>query len=275
LCASLATAGVGRATPAAPNGAPQPAALIAAPPGPPAEVTETTGDAASEGRRPASAAEALDRAEAAYEFGDLRQMIDLGRLVAEGALAGNDDQRARALRLLGIGLYLDGRADGAERAFVELQALRPTLELDPTVTRPEVVAFYREVRRRNRPRKSLWLAFLPPFGQFQNQTPVRGWIIGGLEVATLGAAVTSTVLLNQWRSPSSGLCRGGSDASSCENMKLFNHISVLALGATWAVGVVDALLNHNTDPESRLAAARRQNFALTILPTGAALNLRF
>jgi hypothetical protein len=234
--------------------------------------------------RPASAAEALDRATAAYEFGDLHQMIDLARLVAEGALPGNEDQRATALRLLGIGLYLDGRLDGAETAFVDLIKLRPRTNLDPAVTRPEVVGFFRDVRRRHGPKKHLILDFLPPLGQFQNDTPVRGWIIGGLEVATLGTAITTSALLYSWRDRT-GLCKDGSDTSSCNTTRTINHVAVGALAATWAIGVIDALINHGlSEPESRHAAGPRQrrageafdhDYALTILPTGAALRVSF
>jgi hypothetical protein len=228
--------------------------------------------------RPASAAEALDRAAAAYEFGDLHQMIDLARLVAEGALPGNDDQRATALRLLGIGLYLDGRVPGAEKAFVDLIKLRPRANLDASVTRPEVVGFFRDVRRRHGPQKHLVLAFLPPFGQFQNDTPVRGWILGGLEAATLATAATTSAVLYSWRKDHD-LCKGGSDTAPCDRMRSINHVAVAALAATWAVGVVDALLNHNNnEPESMHASHRPTappNFALTILPAGAALRVSF
>ena len=254
------------------SASPEPGALAAAEPASP--------EAETPGRppRPASAAEALDRAAAAYEFGDLHQMIDLARLVAEGALPGNEDQRATALRLLGIGLYLDGRFEGAEKAFVDLIKLRPRTNLDPSVTRPEVVGFFRDVQRRHGPRKHLVLAFLPPLGQFQNDTPVRGWIIGGLEVATLGTAVTTSALLYSWHRDHD-LCRGGDDTTSCDRMKLVNHVAVAGLAATWAIGVVDALLNHgSSEPEALHARAKPRKdpeFALTILPAGAALRVSF
>ena len=227
---------------------------------------------------PTSAAEALDRAAAAYEFGDMHLMIDLSRLVAEGALMGNDGQRAKALSLLGIGLYLDGRPDGAERAFSELLRLRPRWSLDARRTRPEVVAFFRDVRRRSLPEKRLIFAFLPPLGQFQNHTPVRGWIIGGVEALTLATAVTSSVVLNNWRSSEGDLCRGGDDKSSCDRLRVVNWISVGALAATWAVGVVDALLNHGSADETLDHAnndAQQTTTSLTLLPSGAALRVSF
>src|SRR5205085_11094903 len=107
-------------------------------------------------------------------------------------------QRALALRYLGIGLYLTGRIEGAETAFFDLLRQKPHVRLDPTTTRPDVVAFFEDVRRRHaaeikeasrdRPGKSLALAFLPPLGQFQSGHKARGITIAALEVLSLGGA---------------------------------------------------------------------------------------
>jgi hypothetical protein len=243
-------------------------------PTPPTEVPGTSqpGEPEASGQTPpvATAAEALDRASAAYEFGDIEMMIGLSRMVAEGLLTGDDDQRAEALRLLGIGLYLSGRLGGAERAFVDLIRLRPRTTLNPSITRPEVVAFFRDVRRRNEPKKHLALAFLPPLGQFQNDTPVRGWIFAGLEVATFGAALTTRLVLEDWVD-ANGLCKGGNDPASCNRLKLFNVISVAALAATWTAGVIDALIGLRR-PTDLLVEPR---LSLTVLPNGAAVRVPF
>ena len=218
---------------------------------------------------PGSAAEALDRASAAYEFGDLHQMVDLSGMVAEGAVPGSDDQRAQALRLFGIGLYLSGRRDGAERAFVDLLRLRPDARLDPTVTRPEVVAFFRDVRRRHRPKKYRALALLPPLGQFQNDTPRRGWLIAGLEAATLGATVATFVVLSS-NTNSQQLCtiKSNFDPGPCERLKVWHYISAAAFAATYAAGVIDGLLGFDRgddDPE----------LSFTVFPNGAAFRMTF
>ncbi|HEY0714666.1 MAG TPA: hypothetical protein VGF45_18430 [Polyangia bacterium] len=201
-------------------------------------------------------------------------MIDLSRQVAEGALPGNDDQRASALSLLGIGLYLDGRSDGAERAFTELVRLRPRWSLDPRTTRPEVVAFFRDVRRRTSPPPSVALAFLPPIGQFQNDTPKRGWLIGGLELVTLASAIGTRLVLSDWRGPN-GECRGGGDTKPCNNLRLANWISVGAFATTWAIGVVDALANHPSSDEQIATAPKPPKVAFTLMPSGAALQVSF
>jgi hypothetical protein len=225
----------------------------------------------------ASAAEALDRASAAYEFGELEMMITLARMVAEGAVPGDEDQRAEALRLLGIGLYVQGRQDGAERAFMDLIRLRPATNLDPATTRPEVVAFFRDVRRRNQPKKYMALAFLPPLGQFQNNAPARGWLFGALETATFGAALTTRLILADWVDANKA-CKGGSDPAPCNRMKLYNAISVAALVATWTTGVIDALVGLRSAPplpprtEPRAATSA---LSLAIHPTGAALRVSF
>jgi hypothetical protein len=246
---------------------PIPPAAAAPPSEPAAPPDPAAGDPAAP---PASATEALTRARDAYEFGDLQQMVELSRQVAEGAVPGSEDQRAEALRLFGIGLYLDGRRDGAERAFIDLLKLRPNATLDPRITRPEVVAFFREVRRRNRPKKHKALVFLPPLGQFQNDTPGRGWLIAGLQVATAGTALASFFMYRD-RVNNQGLCTGTPDfeAKPCERLKAINLISGVAFLAVYAAGVVDGLMGFEEgDPEE-------PRLSLAVFPTGAALRLRF
>ena len=200
----------------------------------------------------------------------MRVMIDLARLVGEGALPGSDDQRANALRLLGIGLFLDGRPDGAERAFLELLRLRPKAGLDPA-TRPDVITFFKDVRRRSQPPKYRALAFVPPLGQFQNATPRRGWVIGGLEALTLTTAITSRVLLGRWRQGDE-TC-GRANPSDCDRMRLVNQVAVGALVATFVYGVVDALVNFEGNDSDALEEKASTSF--TLLPTGAGLRLSF
>ena len=215
---------------------------------------------------PATAIEALDRATAAYRFGDLPQMVTMSRLVAEGAVPGNDRQRALALQLLGVGLYLSGRHEGAELALTELFQLDPDAELDPTQTRPEVVAFFRRIKRQTRPKKSLTLAFLPPFGQFQNETPVRGWVILGLESLTLATFATTGIILNATEGANNVHSIG---AENARRVKAINWASFGALAATWTYGVIDALLGmRDPDPNESFAT-------LTLLPNGAAIRVSF
>jgi hypothetical protein len=195
-------------------------------------------------------------------------MVDLSRLVAEGLLRGNDDQRANALRLLGIGLYLSGRHDGAQGAFIDLLKLRPQAHLDPTITRPEVVAFFEEVRRANRPKKHLALALLPPFGQFQNGDDAKGWVLLGLEIATLAAAAGTSLWLYR-NVDSTNRCENYPTAT-CKTVRTWNFITTGALTAVWAVGVADAILHyHRGDTETDT----RVSFAVS--PTGAALRVSF
>jgi hypothetical protein len=195
-------------------------------------------------------------------------MVDLSRLVAEGLLRGDDDQRVNALRLLGIGLYLSGRHDGAQGAFIDLLKLRPQAHLDPTITRPEVVAFFEEVKRANRPKKHLALALLPPFGQFQNGDDRRGWVLLGLEIATLAAAASTRFWL--YRNVDGTNRCNPHPTSTCVSIRTWNFITTGALTAVWAIGVTDALLHfHRADaePDSRVSFA--------VSPGGAALRVSF
>ena len=205
---------------------------------------------------PSDAVTALERARAAYEYGDMEMVVESARLVAEGRLRPTLPQRAQALRYLGIGLALTGRTEGAETAFFELLRLRSDARLDPTTTRPDVVAFFEDVRRRHadeikeaarhRPGKSLALELLPPLGQFQDGHRARGYTILALEALSLGGAIATKVQLDSWASqyPDQTF---GPHADAARTLKTLNAVSVAVLAATIVAGIVDGLVSYNSD----------------------------
>jgi len=204
---------------------------------------------------PPDAATALERARAAYEYGDIDEMVESARQVAEGRLRPSPAQRASALRYLGIGLFLTGRAEGAETAFFELLRLRPESRLDPQTTRPDAVAFFEQVRLRYAEplraaarasnRKSFAWNLLPPAGQLQNGYTARAITIGGIELAALGTAITSFVLLKQWEGPNHTF-PGREDQASAA--RIVNWTSVGVLCAAFIVGVIDGIA-HYSEPQ--------------------------
>jgi hypothetical protein len=218
---------------------------------------------------PTSPAMALDHAAAAYEYGDLEEVVGVARAIVEGAYGeASPSERAEALRLLGVGLYLGGRLDGAEAAFVELLELRPRTRLDRATTRPEVVAYFEDIRRRRRRWRSRAWAFLPPLGQIQNGDTGRAWLLGSLELVSLAAATTTFVLLERWEGNDLTFA-GHRDAFA--PTKAVHLASAGLLAATYAAGVVDALLRHERedDRESGLRVG------LVVLPTAATLRVAF
>jgi hypothetical protein len=248
--------------------APPPPASAPAPPTASAPTTSPTitvpGTSATP---PADADAALERARAAYEYGEMDMVVDSARLVAEGRLHPTSGQRAQALRYLGIGLYLTDRHEGAETAFFDLLRLRPSTRLDATTTRPDVVAFFEDVRKRhaaeineaasNRPGKSLALAFLPPFGQFQAGHRARGITIAALEVLSLSAAIATNLQLRAWDKeypghtfePAEGMM-GESHADAARTLKALNYVSVALFVTTVVVGIVDGVSSYmNVEPE--------------------------
>ena len=205
---------------------------------------------------PESATAALFRATAAYEYGDLNQVVEAARFVTEGVLPASPYEQTQALRLLGIGLYLTNRPLGAETAFTELLRQDPKARLDPTTTRPELVAFFENLRhqkmtRQSSERRVIW-NFIPPIGQFQNQDNTKGWIVLGVGVASLAAATTSVALLKSWE-------RTGHTYGSHQNMaaplKTANWISVGVLAATYVYGVFDGLMGYGKPLEEGKSSA--------------------
>jgi hypothetical protein len=271
LLALLAQAGGAAPLPPVPPAPPPPPQVTAPAPAPPPMLTAPPAGAYPApplAPLPQDAAMALERARAAYEYGDMEMVVESARLVAEGRLRPTQAQRAQALRYLGIGLYVTGRPEGAETAFFDLLRLRPGSRLDPTTTRPDCVAFFEDVRRRhadeiqqaarNRPGKSLVLAFLPPFGQFQNGHRGRGLTIGALEVLSLGSAIATDVQLNMWKTPDDTF---GTHHDQAKTVKTLNWLSVGVLVATVAVGIVDGVANYG-DEVDEPRSARLDGFGL-------------
>ncbi len=235
---------------------------------PRAPLPVATPPAASSPTPPVDAATALERARAAYEYGEMEDVVESARLVAEGRLSATPAQRAQALRYLGIGLFLTSRREGAETAFFDLLRLRSSTRLDPTSTRPDVVAFFENVRRRHaaaideaaasRPGKSLALAFLPPAGQFQAGHKARGITLATLEGLSLASAVGTYLQLRSWAKypgdtfgPPQGQL-GADRTADARTLKAVNNVSVLVFATSVIVGIVDGVASYYAvEPEEQ------------------------
>jgi len=230
-----------------------------------------TGPAAQPSRLPQDAPAALIRASAAYEYGDMNQVVESARPVAEGLLPATSEEQIQAFRLLGIGLYLTNRPLGAETAFTELLRKDPRARLDPTSTRPELVAFFESVRhqqlaRQRSTRKMFW-NFIPPAGQFQNDDHVKGWLILGIGVASLATSATSTILLRSWHHPDDTY---GSHQDVAGPLRTTNWIAVGVLSATYLYGVLDGISGYDKPIEDSKPTA-----SLFFLPGGGGLGFTF
>jgi hypothetical protein len=245
---------------------------------PPAPAAPTPAPPAPVPAPPATSAVAvIDRANAAYEYGDMKEVVAASRSIVDGEVESSPAERTQALRLLGIGLYLTGRPTGAEAAFLELLRSRPKMRLDPTTTRPEVVAFFEDVRRRHRdeieaavrarPHRSAIWNFLPPVGQFKNGDYGRGGLILGLEVTAGAAALTTDLLLRSWQGPYHNF---PGHEGSAHPVRTWNQISCGVLAATYVAGVIDAFVRSDREPEE---VERPVSFFL--FPGGAGLSGRF
>ena len=212
---------------------------------------------------PADAATSLERVRAAYEYGDIDSVVEWARPVADGRIAASAVERGHALRYLGIGLYLTGRAPGAEAAFLELLRLRPDSTLDPRTTRPDVVTFFERVRAhhsveirasaRENNAKIFVLNFLPPLGQFQNGHRGRAFLFGGLELISAATAVTTYSVLSRWEQP--GHLFPGHE-NEAPTLKAVNWIALGVLGASYIAGVLDALAGYPDLPDEAPAPQR-------------------
>ena len=238
-----------------------------------AEETPAPANGANEAAPTAFAA--LVRAAAAYEYGDMAQVVDAARPVAEGTLPSSAEQRARALRFLGIGLFLTSRALGADNAFAELLRVDPSARLDPTTTRPEVVAFFENIRhqhvaRERASRHFIW-NLLPPVGQFRNGDTTKGWLVGGVEVIALGTCVASRLVSYSWHHADNTYgTPEGSRNSDERTLRVVEWTSAGVLAAAYLYGVIDGIVHYYRPPDDS-----GSSLTMLIFPGGGGLRLTF
>jgi hypothetical protein len=219
---------------------------------------------------PQDAAAALVRASAAYEYGDMNQVVESARPVAEGLLPATPEEQIQAFRLLGIGLYLTNRPLGAETAFTELLRKDPHARLDPTSTRPELVAFFESLRHqqiaRQRSTRKVYWNFLPPAGQFQNDDHVKGWLVLGVGVVAAATWATSLALYESWKLPH----EMSKHPDAAPTLKTVNVIGGGILIATYIYGVFDGLIGYGKPLDES-----KPPVSLLFLPGGGGLGFTF
>jgi len=209
-------------------------------------------------------ADALER----FDFGDYEAVVNRLRPIVENGARELPLQvdRIEALRVYGIACTLTDRKTAAEGAFLLLMREEPQTRLDPRLVRPEAVAFFDEVRLRHReellavyrrtvPRYNWGLDLLPVVGQFQNHQRVKGFVLGGLELALLGGTIVTYSLLTHYE---------GHDHTFTGHEALYdsargiNITCFTALLAVTAYGIIDAFVvgaqrrHREHDAEARL-----------------------
>ena len=187
----------------------------------------------------------LRDANAALGAGDWQRAEQLARALTPPL---EPADRAEAHRILGLAAFFLGRLADAERELLAYMKLDLDARLDPAVTPPEALTFFEDVRARHaaelralrpRPRRSLALNLLPPFGQIQNGDRGKAWAIGG-GVVLAAANITSFVFLRRWCSADDRTC--GDHTEGAQRLRAANWVTGGALIALYAYGVIDGLV---------------------------------
>ncbi|MCE9574251.1 MAG: hypothetical protein K8W52_13975 [Deltaproteobacteria bacterium] len=209
----------------------------------PGAKTIAPGDAAAVLRAAAAAGAGGDWQRA----GELLEPLDLEKL--------ERGDRAEAHRLRGLVWFFRERPVEAEADFLAYLRLELDGHLDPTVTPPEAVSFFEDVRARHatelralRPKPRRWLALnlLPPWGQFQNGQRTKGWVIAGVGAGLLAVDVASYAMLRSWCSSANLTCDdGGSHTSAARTLRAVNLIAGGALVALYVFGVGDGFAHRH------------------------------
>lgn len=202
-------------------------------------------------------ADVLGEASAALGAGDYARARALAGRVARAA-GPSDRDRAEAWRLVGLSHFYLGDRTGARAAFLQYLKLDPDGTLDAALVPPEATALLEQVRnehaaeiaarRPRRHRRSFWLNFVPPAGQWQNGDRGMMWFIAAAGTALLAANVTSYVMLSRWCGGADDTCDEGEPGQpgysnhidEARTARVINIGSGVALIALYAYGVYDA-----------------------------------
>jgi hypothetical protein len=198
-----------------------------------------------------------------FEQGDYAAASALLRPLVDAGVFGDAADRNEALRLYGVASFLEGRRGDAEGAFTALLVHDSNARLDAALYPPDVVAFFDAIRARreaelartaHKARKHFVLTLIPfGVGQFQNDQPRKGWILAGLEGALVISATTTFILLKNNEQQGHTF----SDTSEARTLRNVNLASVVALGATAAYGLIDAIYYYQRgeqEPTTRATA---------------------
>ncbi|HEU5060607.1 MAG TPA: tetratricopeptide repeat protein [Kofleriaceae bacterium] len=203
------------------------------------------------------AADVLGEANAALGAGDYARARALAGRVAR-APGPPDRDRAEAWRVLGLAYYYLGDSNGARAAFLEYLKLDPDGSLDSALVPPDAISLFNQVRndhaaeidarRPKRHRRSFWLNFVPPAGQWQNGDRGKMWFIAAAGTALLAANITSYVMLSRWCGNPDDTCDEGepgqpgysNHTGEARTARVINIGSGVALIALYIYGVYDA-----------------------------------
>lgn len=207
------------------------------------------------------AADVLGEANAALGAGDYQKARALAGQVAR-APGPADRDRAEAWRVLGLAYFYLGDESGARAAFLEYLKLDPDGTLDPALVPPEAISLLTSVRnehaaeiaarRPKKHRRSYWLNFVPPAGQWQNGDRGKMWFIASAGTALLAANITSYVMLARWCGGADDTCDEGEPGQpgysnhidEARTARVINIGSGLGLIALYAWGVYDGLATY-------------------------------
>jgi hypothetical protein len=191
----------------------------------------------------------LDEARRALDEGEFDRAAKLSTAALEGKL--EPEALAAAWRVRGLALFYAGREAEAAPALLEYLKLEVDARLDPAFHTPEAVAFFEKVRTDNavelagyRPepdQRRMIVALLPPFGQFQNKEPAKGWVLAGLEVSLLATNLTALALVSRWCG-GDGTCGDRTDDARTARAVLL--ASGWTLAAVIAYGAIDGMVGY-------------------------------
>ena len=202
--------------------------------------------------------------------GNYKKVIEIIRpLLYPTSRFSDEEKEIKALRLLGLSFWFANDLKNATQTFTVLLNRRPDFKLDPVLVPSGAIAFFKkikhklkknleEIRRKKLEElkkhapilkqtvivhKNYPLLALAPFGmgQFQNEQPIKGWVLFSIQTVSALISISSYMYLRN-KYP-----KGYVPTDKVDSARQIQYLQVgsgsLFFGA-WILGVVDSFINY-------------------------------
>lgn len=209
---------------------------------------------------------ALDRARQAYQNLNYAEAEQHARAALAAYETFSLGQISEVHVILGLITYARNDLESARKHFEVALRLNPSLEMDPLLVSPKILAFFDEIKagllveeqpqtealppvEDLRPAAALRSMLIPGWGQFYKEDWARGWVFSGLWSVAAGGAIFSHIQMLDANAP---------DGRERHRWLVMRNGFIAAGAGIWLFSYLDALL-HRSDPDK----APQSGFSIT------------
>jgi len=199
-----------------------------------------------------------------YEALEFDKAIQSGQNLLKSGQKFAREELATVHQYMALSFYNTGKIDSARSHFLTLLSIQPNFEPDPINVSPKIISFFQQLKNETatrpadhaigytkyvflqdlRPAATFRSAVLPGWGQFYKHQSTRGYIIGGVFIASLMATGISLYLEKDNHNK---YLDSTTPASIEANYDTYNNwfkkrkVFTITTMSVWAFAILDAL----------------------------------